>query len=233
MPVVITNIARADRTATDALAEYGVATVHEAQGRTGLMASRLRPIYRGPAISGTAVTVNVPPGDNWMIHVAAEQCQPGDVLVVSPYTRSESGYFGDLLGTLMQQRGVRGLIIDAGCRDVDDLEKMGFPVWSRAIHAHGTVKETIGEVNIPITCGEVVVNPGDAIVADNDGVVVVPRTTVTETLDKSAARVAREEGIRKRYAAGELGLDMNNFRPRLAEKGLVYVDQATFDAKKS
>ena len=226
MPKVVTNIARADREAANKLAEFGVATVHEAQGRTGLMASRIRPIYRGPAICGTAVTVSVPPGDNWMIHVAAEQCQEGDILVVSPISQSESGYFGDLLGTLMQSRGVRGLIIDAGCRDINDLEKMGFPVWSRAIYAHGTVKETLGDVNLPISCGDVLVNPGDAIVADNDGVVIVPRFTVADVIEKSQARVDRENMIRIRYADGELGLDMNNMRSRLKEKGLVYVEQS-------
>ncbi|MBL4646297.1 MAG: 4-carboxy-4-hydroxy-2-oxoadipate aldolase/oxaloacetate decarboxylase [Rhizobiales bacterium] len=228
MPIVVTDIARAERKAVDALAQYGVATVHEAQGRTGLMAARMRPVYRGPAVSGTAITVHAPPGDNWMIHVAAEQCQEGDILVVTPVSHSDSGYFGDLLGTLMQSRGVRGLIIDAGCRDVNDLEKMGFPVWSHAISAHGTVKETVGDVNIPISCGNIVVNPGDAIVADNDGVVVVPRLDVALTLEKSIARERHEEGIRKRYKAGELGLDMNNMRARLADKNLTYVTQKNY-----
>lgn len=231
MPVVVTNIARADRTATDALAGFGVATVHEAQGRSGLMAARMRPIFPTAAISGTAVTVSAAPGDNWMIHVAAEQCQEGDILVVSPVSRSDSGYFGDLLGTLMQARKVRGLIIDAGCRDVDELQAMGFPVWSRAISAHGTVKETLGDVNIPISCGDIVVNPGDAVVADNDGVVIVPRMLVGQVVKQSQAREDREQKIRQRYAAGELGLDMNNMRPRLAEKGLAYVDQAELNKR--
>ncbi|MEQ8488302.1 MAG: 4-carboxy-4-hydroxy-2-oxoadipate aldolase/oxaloacetate decarboxylase [Marinovum algicola] len=229
MPKVVTDIQRADRPATDRLAGFGVATVHEAQGRTGLMSSRIRPIYRGPAISGTAVTATVAPGDNWMIHVAAEQCQEGDILVVSPVSFSESGFFGDLLGTLLQTRGVRGLIIDAGCRDIDDLQAMGFPVWSRAINAHGTVKETLGDVNVPVSCADTVVNPGDAIVADNDGVVVVPRRDVARVGALAQARVEREDKIRSRYAAGELGLDMNNMRPRLAEKGLVYVRQSDLE----
>jgi 4-hydroxy-4-methyl-2-oxoglutarate aldolase len=233
MGIVVTNIKRAERAATDALARYGVATVHEAQGRLGLMAPRLRPIYRGPAVSGTAVTVLLPPGDNWMIHVAAEHCQAGDILVVSPISSSDSGYFGDLLGTLFKSRGVRGVVLDAGCRDIVDLEEMGFPVWSKCICAHGTVKETIGDVNVPISCGDQLVNPGDVIVADNDGVVVVPQLRAAEVVTASEARVQREAGVRKRYAAGELGLDMNNMRPRLAEKGLTYVDQANYEKAQS
>jgi 4-hydroxy-4-methyl-2-oxoglutarate aldolase len=229
MPTVVTNIKRADRAAADALAGFGVATVHEAQGRTGLMHHRLRPIWRGPAISGTAVTCTLPPGDNWMIHVAAEQCQEGDILVAAAISEAHSGYFGDLLGTLLLARGVRGLIIDAGCRDIDDLEKIGFPVWSRSINAHGTVKETVGDVNIPVSCGDEVVNPGDVIVADTDGVVVVPRLKAPEVVVASQARIDREETVRARYGAGELGIDINNMRPRLAEKGLIYVDQADYE----
>ncbi len=230
MPVVVTNIKRADPDAAAALAQYGVATIHEAQGRTGLMHQRLRPIYRGPAISGTAVTCTLPPGDNWMIHVATEQCQPGDVLVAATISEAHSGYFGDLIGTILKTRGVQGLILDAGCRDVDDLEGMGFPVWSRSIHAHGTVKETLGDVNVPVSCGEALVNPGDVIVADNDGVVVVPRLEVAEVAEAAAKRVANEEKNRVRYAAGELGLDVNNMRGKLAEKGLTYVDQKDWEA---
>jgi 4-hydroxy-4-methyl-2-oxoglutarate aldolase len=232
MPVCVTDIKRADRAAADGLAGYGVATVHEVQGRTGLMHQRLRPVWRGPAISGTAVTCTLPPGDNWMIHVAAEQCREGDILVAATIGEAHSGYFGDLLGTLLQARGARGLVIDAGCRDVDDLEKMGFPVWSRAICAHGTVKETLGDVNVPVSCGETLVRPGDVIVADNDGVVVVPRREAGAVMGKAQARIEREEQIRARYSAGELGIDINNMRPRLAEKGLVYMTQADYEGER-
>ncbi|SLN64192.1 4-hydroxy-4-methyl-2-oxoglutarate aldolase [Roseivivax jejudonensis] len=229
MPICVTDITRADRAAADALGRYGVATVHEAQGRTGLMHQRLRPIFRTGPISGTAVTCTLPPGDNWMIHVAAEQVQEGDILVAAPIAEAHSGYFGDLLGTLFQNKGVRGLIIDAGCRDVDDLEKMGFPVWARSICAHGTVKETVGDVNVPVSCGDTLVNPGDVIVADNDGVVVVPRADAASVAEKAQARIEREETVRARYAAGELGIDINDMRPRLAEKGLTYMTQADYE----
>ena len=231
MPVVVTNIKRADPAAVAALGKYGVATVHEAMGRVGLLAPRLRPIWKGARISGTAVTVTAPPGDNWMIHVAAEQIEPGDIMVVSPISTSVSGYFGDLLGTLLKARGAIGMVIDAGCRDIVDLEAMGFPVWSRAVYAHGTVKETLGDVNVAISCGDQVVNPGDVIVADDDGVVVVPRLKAAEVAAASEARELREAGIRKRYATGELGLDMNNMRPRMAEKGLTYIAQSDFEPK--
>ncbi|MBD3677915.1 MAG: 4-carboxy-4-hydroxy-2-oxoadipate aldolase/oxaloacetate decarboxylase [Rhodobacteraceae bacterium] len=231
MGVVVTNIKRADRDAADALAKYGVATVHEAQGRVGLMHQRMRPIYHGPAISGTAVTCTLPPGDNWMIHVAVEQCQPGDILVAATISESHSGYFGELLGTALKARGVRGLILDAGCRDIDELEELGFPVWSRSISAHGTVKETIGDVNVPVSCGDALVNPGDVIVADTDGVVVVPRMKAAEVLAASQARIEKEEQSRARYQAGELGLDVNNMRGRLAEMGLVYMDQKDWEAQ--
>lgn len=229
MPVVVTDIKRADPDTAAALAEFGVATVHEAQGRTGLMHQRLRPIYKGAAISGTAVTCTLPPGDNWMIHVAAEQCQPRDILVAATIAEAHSGYFGDLLGTVLKTRGVQGLIIDAGCRDIADLEALGFPVWSRSVCAHGTVKEVLGDVNVPVSCGDTIVNPGDVIVADDDGVVVVPRGTEAAVKAASEARIAKEEKNRKRYEAGELGLDIYKMRERLAEKGLTYVSQAEWE----
>lgn len=229
MSVVVTNIKRADAKAAAALAQFGVATVHEAQGRTGLMHHRLRPIYKGAAISGTAVTCTLAPGDNWMIHVAIEQCQPGDILVAATISESHSGYFGDLLGTSLKTRGVRGLILDAGCRDIRDLETLGFPVWSRSVSAHGTVKEVLGDVNVPVSCGDEIVRPGDVIVADDDGVVVVPRQKAGDVLVASQARLEKEEVSRARYQAGELGLDVNDMRGRLKEKGLTYVTQSDWE----
>jgi 4-hydroxy-4-methyl-2-oxoglutarate aldolase len=225
MAVVIQNIKRADSAAVAELGRYGVATIHEAQDRTGLMAPYMRPIWTGAHISGTAVTVSVPPCDNWMIHIAVEQCQPGDIMVIAPTSFSDAGYFGDLLGASLKAHGVIGVVLDGGCRDVAQLKAAGFPVWSKAISAQGTVKETLGDVNVPIVCGGQIVSPGDVIIADDDGVVVVPRDAAADIAAKSAAREAREDQIRLRYEAGELGIDMNNMRPRMAEKGLIYKDQ--------
>jgi len=223
MNVVVQNIDRTDADTVAGLGKLGVATIHEAQGRKGLMAPQIRPIQQGTRISGTAVTVSVPPCDNWMIHVAIEQCQPGDIMVVAPTSYSDAGYFGDLLATLFKARGVRALIIDAGVRDVAELKEMGFPVWSKCVSAQGTVKEVLGSVNVPVVCGGQIVNPGDTIIADDDGVVVVAREEATDILAKSLVREEREAGIRARYAKGELGLDMNNMRPALAAKGLKYI----------
>ena len=218
------NIARPDPDAVRILGELGVATVHEAQGRTGLMRTHMRPIYPGARISGAVVTVSVPPGDNLMIHAAVEVCKPGDILLVVPTSDNTDGYFGDLLATSLRSRGIIGLVIEAGVRDVADLTAMKFPVWSRAISAQGTVKASPGSVNVPVVCASVTVNPGDALVADDDGIVVVPRARAAEVAKLAEARCAKEASTRKRLESGELGMDIYGLRAKLAAMGVEYVD---------
>ena len=224
MNKVVRNIRRVDPGLVKGYEQLSVATVHEAQGRKGLLAPTMRPVWKRAHIAGPAVTVEVAPCDNWMLHVAVEQCKPGDVLVVAPTSYSDAGYFGELIACSLQAHGVAGLILDAGCRDVREIEDMKFPVWSKAIFAQGTVKETLGNVNIPVVCAGQTIYPGDLIVADDDGVVVVRKDEAKVVMDASNAREAKEAQSRKRLKAGEYGLDINKMREKLAERGLVYVD---------
>lgn len=226
--LVVTGAPRTPLAHLDALTAYGVATVHEAQGRSGLLTAAITPIQRGVRVAGSAVTATVAPGDNTTIAVAVEQCAEGDILVVTPTAPCDMGYFGDLLATSLQTRGVRGLVIDAGVRDVSDLQSMGFPVWSRHISAEGTTKGTLGDVNVPIAIGGRIVHPGDAVLADDDGVVIVPRGRVSDVVDAACRREQKEADARSRYLAGDIALDVNDMRPMLEEAGIRYVDYGSW-----